>query len=225
VSEEIVHVYPNTPFSIRYSKNEPKPGCWSTVNVRVFRDWTEIGSYERGYDSFIAETFCPFKSNGKWYALYSAEYTCTRVALLEDKFEDWCGEKPSSWGFCPIELWVPQYYEYQCESNQKSYKDFIFNDYEDTNESFMKEAAGSPILFAPFGFISGCVWGDDSCWKLRFVDLRYLEDKRIVVNEKDEIERFPDGRTVREQVGINSCGSLSNISLVVAQKKHVRIIL
>jgi len=218
------HIYLNTPFSITWAENPPKEGCWSTVNVTVYKDGVQIGSYERRYPSYIAQTFCPFFLNGKWYALYSADYTCTRVALLEKgKFEDWCGEQPSSWGFCPVELWVPQYFEEKYEVRGESYTSYLFDDFEYPNDEFMKEAASKPVLFPPFGFISGCFWGDDSSWKLHFIDLRGIEDKSIVISDKNEVELFSQSLPIKEQVGVNTSKITEYLSLMVAERKMVSI--
>lgn len=46
------------------------------------------------------------------------------------------------------------------------------------------EPIGS-LTFYPFGFVSGCIWGDDSSWKIQFLDLTQAE-KGIVKRE----ERF-----------------------------------
>jgi hypothetical protein len=222
------HIYLNTPFSIAWSENTPKEGCWSTVNVTVYKDGVQIGSYERGYPSYIAQTFCPFFLNGKWYALYSADYTCTRVALLENgRFEDWCGEQPSTWGFCPVELWVPQYYEdrYQTLGSTEWHSFYMFDDFECSDGEFTKDAkeSGKTIQFPPFGFVSGCIWGDDSSWKLRFIDLRGIEDKCIVISDKNEVELFRQSLPIKEQVGIHTCKITEYLSLMVAERKTVAI--
>jgi len=101
--------YEGTPFSIVATEKETKPGCWNVYVVEVFQDGNKIGEYTRSYSSFVAKTFYPFQHRGKWYALYSTDYTATRVACLENgKFEDWCGETGNSFGFCPTEFYVPK---------------------------------------------------------------------------------------------------------------------
>ncbi len=64
-----------------------------------------IGRYQRNYDRFF-NTFAPFKRNGRDYALYSPDYTCTRVMSLPD-CKDVGGEAPDDGGFCPVDYFVP----------------------------------------------------------------------------------------------------------------------
>ena len=68
-------------------------------------DGQKIGSYTRTYP-ILFDTFMPFYQNGGVYALYSANYTTTRVMRLPS-CEDIGGEEPSSGGFCPSEYYVP----------------------------------------------------------------------------------------------------------------------
>jgi len=64
-----------------------------------------IGKYQRN-DSMFHHSFCAFRRDGKDYALYSPDYTATRVMTLPD-CRDIGGEEPHSDGFCPVEYLVP----------------------------------------------------------------------------------------------------------------------
>jgi len=81
------------------------PGVIPSCKVGVFCDDTQIGEYVRNY-YYSPGTFFPFSKDGKWYALYSRDYTATRVMSLPD-CKDLGGEEPSSAGFCPAEYYVP----------------------------------------------------------------------------------------------------------------------
>lgn len=96
-----------------------------------------IGSYRRNYPSLI-HTFVPFVQDNQVYALYSPDYTATRLMRLPD-CEDIGGEGRDENGFCPAEYYVP----YDPEKG----------------------------LIGKWGFLSGCVWGDDSSWKVQYIDL------------------------------------------------------
>src|SRR5688500_20337546 len=76
------------------------PGAWKYLLVSIFEsDGTgerKIGEYVRNYSSFFS-TFHPFQQNGKWYALYSKEYTATRVMELPS-CRDIAGEEHHSHG-------------------------------------------------------------------------------------------------------------------------------
>src|SRR5262245_9428724 len=82
----------------------------SNGTVVTICDGDAIVRAEKGnYPSFAVETFEPFEIGDLgWYALYSSNYTATRVMKLPE-CRDLGGEEPSSGGFCPVELFVPRY--------------------------------------------------------------------------------------------------------------------
>ncbi len=43
-----------------------------------------------------------------------------------------------------------------------------------------------------FGFLSGCVWGDDNSWKLRYVDLSQIPQKVLSITEKFGYWQLPN---------------------------------
>lgn len=122
-------------------------GYWNYLKVHILdENGNELGLYDRNYSS-LYNTFVPFVKDGKEYALYSKNYTATRVMSLPD-CKDIAGEDPHSWGFCPTDFFVPD-----C----KTY---------DIPEEFEGN----------IGFVAGCVWGDDSSWKIQFLDLSRIEE-------------------------------------------------
>jgi len=38
--------------------------------------------------------------------------------------------------------------------------------------------------YAKFGFVSGCRWGDDTSWKIRFLDLSKVKDGIVVADDR-----------------------------------------
>lgn len=141
---------------------ESEPGCWNTLKVKIFlrslEKTKEIGEYHRNYSSML-NTFVPFLQHGKEYALYSNNYTCTRVMSLPD-CKDIAGEKPDAFGFCPVDFFVP---------------------YEPENG-----------IHGDFGFVAGCIWGDDSSWKLQFLDLRGIDKGKFDRKDKFGYFELPD---------------------------------
>lgn len=124
---------------------------WNSLEIGVFQSHLDeetkeelayymIGTYKRNYSAFY-NTFFPFERDGVWYALYSRDYTCTRVMKLPECI-DIGGEDPESCGFCPVDYYVPK----------------------------VKD------VYMPFGFIAGCIWGDDGSFKIEFVDLRRVSE-------------------------------------------------
>lgn len=137
-------------------------GFWNTLEVSIFeKDWdtgeeNKIGMYVREYGSMY-NTFCPFVKDDKHYALYSSDYTKTEVMELPS-----CKKiaEDDSKGFCPVDFFVPNTYDHLGDP-------------------------GEELQEGSFGFVAGCYWGDDSSWKIRYLDLSEI-DKGIVKNE----ERF-----------------------------------
>lgn len=192
-----------TPFRIESETVVNGPGEWSSTKVSIFRDNKLIGEYLRNYHSFSNLTFYPFRINDQWYALYSAHYTATRVMkLYEDRIEDWCGEEPSDHGFCPVELYVPrfnltiiegeEYYTADCDVD---YEEFLS---ETKNDAYVKTD------YFKFGFLCGCVWGDDTSWKLRYIDLSNIEDKELIITDKFGYWPIPVALTLRESINLSS---------------------
>lgn len=184
-------------------------GYWNSVLVGVFDGEEQIGEYKRNYPDFASSTFYAFELNNKWYALYSKDYTSTRIMSLPD-CKDIGGEEPDAFGFCPVEFYVPEITgiifnpedpqpklaNHNVEKwglkveNRIFYPDSPNHPQPDENKKleYLKEKELSwqafkewqnrnPFLtqFAKFGFVSGCVWGDDSGWKLQFIDLSEAE--------------------------------------------------
>jgi hypothetical protein len=134
-----------TPFSINIVLRDHGPEVWKIARVDIFKGSDaaarQIGSYERNYAGWCAETFAPFMLDGRWYALYAPDYTATRVMELPS-CKDLGGEEPTSHGFCPVDYYVPY----------------------DHPEATAGDAGR-------FGFVAGCIWGDDSSWKIQYLDL------------------------------------------------------
>ena len=122
----------NCPFTTEIVKIERGPNTWDYLTVKIYENIdgkkTEIGQYQRNLPGFY-NTFYPFVKNGLWYALYSRDYTATRVMSLPS-CKDLGGEEPDSGGFCPVDFYVP---------------------YEIENVINAGEAG-------KFGFVAGCIW-------------------------------------------------------------------
>ncbi|MCP3852502.1 MAG: hypothetical protein GY694_20070 [Gammaproteobacteria bacterium] len=148
----------NRTFITKLEEIKNGQNAWNYLLVRIFevRDniETEIGQYQRNYSGFY-HSFFPFKKNGEWFALYSPDYTATRVMSLPD-CKDLGGEEPHSNGFCPVDFYVP----FNVENVMSAEKD------------------------GWFGFVAGCIWGDDSSWKIQHLDLSKVEEGIIVREEK-----------------------------------------
>ena len=172
-------------FAIEKTLESPKP-YWNQLEVSICEGTKEnykvIGSYIRNYLAYGEKTFFPFLLNDKWYAVYSKNYTATRVMSLPD-CKDLGGENNNSFGFCPVSYYVPFAYKY------KKHKNLLWFDHEggygeDVSE-FVEE---KPIYFPEHGLVMGCIWGDDSSWKIEHLDLS--EADKGIVKRKDSFGYF-----------------------------------
>lgn len=206
--------FPGTPFSIEVSTVENSPGTWNSSQVVICREDSSlkaIGEYRRNYPNYSRETFYPFKAvDGNWYALYSAHYTATRVMRLhEDRIEDWCGEDPASSGFCPTEIYVPQYHtfksSYKHGDETKEFDYYLVDNECDKEEDFFKEDAGKISTdYCKFGFLCGCVWGDDTSWKLRYIDLSEVPNKKLTISDKFGYWQLPTDLKLKQCINMRN---------------------
>ena len=157
-------------------ERSPTPGTWACSSVTILDGDIEVGSYKRNYPSFAEETFEPFELDGIWYALYSRDYTSTRVMKLPE-CRDVGGEEPDPQGFCPVEFLVPRYRKVRMTQNATGlvteHLSFELKGEERPDQPTLDghEFAYGPWLSLDTGFVAGCLWRDDSTWKLEVIDL------------------------------------------------------
>jgi len=193
------------PFSIREEEIDNGPRGWNYVRVTILdENGKEIGGYERTYPRFAASTFHPFFQHGRWWALYSKDYTATRVMTLPE-CEDWCGEESNPGGFCPTGYYVPRYRPAKWQTDTGTYDEYIgegawgWNDPAQTNYTDI----GDP-LYCPFGLVSGCIWGDDTSWKVQYLDLAGLPERRFLRDERFGYFELLDNDALRDCLDMSS---------------------
>jgi len=206
------------------------PGAWNSLRVGIFQrpeadlaveGYSEpkicesdvmIGEYKRNYSSLM-RTFHPFHLRGKWYALYSKDYTSTRIMELPS-CKDIGGEERDQWGFCPVDFWVPplsyieSLHDEGCPRDNKrghtpdgtkACTCGIVHDPETcptVNKSLWEKVVGASrsctckeawaayyeshhVWHFPdrvHGFVAGCIWGDDTSWKIEYLDLSRADE-------------------------------------------------
>lgn len=193
-------------------------GKWKSSNVIVKKNGEQIYEFVRHY-SFSRE-FEPFRQlqGDRWhdYALISSAYTTFQVLDLESGEvvatrpyptkvipDEWFTEmpqafEPGKWlegkkpgdsyqqeGFCPVEFYVPDPFEDYYGGDEGGPEEYRY--YEYFNEE-VREASGQ------FGFYSGCIWGDDSSWKLRGIDLSRIAEGVVTDDERFGYWELPAGR-------------------------------
>lgn len=189
-------------YHIKTQKKSNGKGYWDYTIVEIFSDDKKIGEYIRKYPSHTESTFVSVSYNGKDYALYSSDYQAISVMSLPDckeiKLTDEC--KKQMYSFCPIEIMVPKLWILSQEiDGVKHYYAYqkVDRDKEDPN---FKDA---PTYDSTVGFALGCVWGDDSSFKLNLLDLSNIENGEIwyINNEKERkwlYEEFPDSLYLKD---------------------------
>lgn len=159
-------------------------GVEGTMKVSVSRKAEAVLSYERNYHSFGTSAFAPFRIGEKWMALASRDYTCTE--LLDLSTGNWIGgEMPDALGFCPIELFVPRWKAFRCTNDSSDRVRYVTECEADLRLQILERRVARGEIewvgegYAKVGFVSGCVWGDDSSLKVEAFDLRRADEGLI----------------------------------------------
>lgn len=167
---------PRDKFAVRCTSKKNAPGTWDSTVVEVcrrsFHGLERICKYERNYR--MLGTFEPFRLHGREFGLISRGYTRTAVLDLTSgkviaEEVDKPGAPPGA-GFCPVGFYVPDWWDLHDGSVIPG---------SETWNADQEWPNGS------FGFVWGCLWGDDSSWKVQYLDLSEIE-KGIVRRD----ERF-----------------------------------
>lgn len=221
------------PYYARVINNiETKPGCWNYLDIGIFKNGEQVGYYQRNYSS-LHKTFYPFIANdGQWYALYSKDYTATRIMRLSD-CKDMGGEEGNGAGFCPVEFYVPLVCN---RDNKEPPPENITNGPEwrtilssgwikypgevgytgnKTKEEYNRLRdqyfidydtwdKKYPIYtrFADFGFVAGCHWGDDGSWKVQFLDLSNAHNGILIRDDRFGRHELPDNVSLIDSISI-----------------------
>jgi hypothetical protein len=166
---------PREKYFVKATRQSDDPDSWVTCLVDVYRrnltssNLEHICSYNRNYG--MLQTFEPFRQGNKEFALISRDYTLTAVMDLhtgEVIAEEKRGNPPGS-GFCPVGFFVPDWWDVNSNSCIPGGKYWsIKNEWPQGD----------------FGFVWGCHWGDDSSWKVQYLDLSRIQQGEIKREER-----------------------------------------
>lgn len=202
-------------------KKPTKPGCWEHLRVGVFdRTGAQMGEYQRNYPSLYS-TFHPFELRGKWYALYSKNYTSTRLMSLPD-CQDIGGEEDESSGFCPTDYWVPPLHWLEISH----YPNYPRGKGENTACTCDPSNRSLDTWRFPeriHGFIAGCFWGDDCSWKIQYLDLSRADEGILKRDERFGYLELPENLTLDKAVHLDVSGSGMNWTLRIASESYYDI--
>lgn len=164
-------------YTIKTSEVKNGVGEWSSTLCEIYDGENKLGQYTRNYYSHAESTFVPFEMNGKEYALYSKNYTQISLMSLPDckdiPMSDKCKEQMAH--FCPVGIHIPQYFDYTYKIKEEDIVSRLH--LTDSKDLLGVDVVGSG--YSSLGFTIGCVWGDDSSWKLNLIDLRDVEKGEI----------------------------------------------
>lgn len=174
------------PYSIESKKVPSKPGCWDVNEVTILGpDGQPVHKYNYNYS--MKPPFYPFELGGQWYALYATDYTASRIMRLPDGKDIW-GEKRDSYGFCPVEFYVPAYQETMFGGDRTNKLKGTFTDDPDSfHEPGYREGYDwtyTPVKYLDIGFSCGCVWGDDTSWKVQFFDFSEIAKGKVTYDAR-----------------------------------------
>jgi hypothetical protein len=151
------------------------PETWNYSAIDVLRRESgaagvrKICSYQRHHAMF--QTFEPFRQGDHEYALVSRDYT--RTAVLDLTAGEIIAEESatvhSGGGFCPVGFYVPDWWD-------------VHDDSVIPGSEQWREANEWPD--GRFGFVWGCTWGDDSSWKVQYLDLSRIREGVIARDER-----------------------------------------
>lgn len=214
---------------------EYRPGAWKGQRVGVFQEESgvekKVGEYERNYPSLF-NTFFHFKKDGNDYALYSPDYTVTRIMELPS-CKDIGGEDPSPGGFCPTDYFIPTFIQGETSFETTSAKGTLYEgttqrtinnpmpkdlvahteskefEHQTSSDLCVSTVAYRPLSelrFHEFGFVSGCIWGDDSTWKIQFLDLSQAEKGVLKRDERFGYIVLPEDMRLKDAIDMYDYG-------------------
>lgn len=171
-------------------KSIRSPHHWGTSEIAIFAGnglfKRKLGGYTRNYPAHGMSTWYPFSRGGRDYALYSRDYTCTRVMELPS-CRDIGGEEPSAGGFCPVDYYRPEITYFEKEPDPRKEGSFCYR--------IMKEPS-------QVAFIAGCIWGDDSSWKIQCFDISQIESGIITRDQRFGYIAMPKGVTLAQTTSL-----------------------
>ena len=163
----------------RRVEHRKTPGRWETAHVEVLDGERLVASYDRNY--VMLQTFEPFRQGKRDFALVSPHYTATSVLDLQTG-RIIATEEPNPTGFCPVGFYVPDWWDVH-DGTTLPGSMLWERDYEWPNKG-------------DFGFVWGCIWGDDSSWKVQYLDLSKIQQGLIRREERfgyAKLQTAPNG--------------------------------
>lgn len=218
-----------------YRTPTQKEGSWSQLMCTVFLNKedgtsTKIGSYIRSY-GIMYNTWEPFEQDGKEYALCSPDYWRTSVMALpsceiiatEDLtyVDEKTGEKKdgSSAGFCPRDFFVLGRHDDPADDDTDDGAFVIMDGTLDENNDYNPngDVEKNNEVLGKFGFVAGCMWGDDSSDKIEFLNLSRISEGIITRDARFGYLELPERLSLRDSLEISV--ERGGLSIAILTKK------
>jgi hypothetical protein len=159
---------PRERFSTKVTEIPGEGETWGTIHVDILDSGGQVvAAYDRNYPT-LYETFEPFRQADRSFALISTDYTATSVMDLSSG-QIIAAEEPHESGFCPVGFYVPDWWDINSDHVLPGSSSWT-SDYEQPDGTF--------------GFVWGCIWGDDSSWKVQYLDLSNVRDGKILRDDR-----------------------------------------
>lgn len=163
--------FPDCPYRFTLTPHDSIVGESQHTHCAIDNYGTPVGSFIFNYHTGLDKIIRPFQIGEGWYTTYATSYNKLAVARLHpDRFEHIDADVGGKEGFCPVEVLVP------FKLSDGTYSVWHV-DPEAYNYEYFAEP-GRTIEYADFGFVAGCVWGDDTTYKLRYLDFSKLATER-----------------------------------------------
>jgi hypothetical protein len=136
------------------------------VLERTPQGLVERARYTRNHEMFA--TFEPFRQRGRDLALVSRDYG--KSAVMDLATGEIIAEEPDvKSSFCPVGFYVPDWWDLHDDSILPG------------SPYWSKD---SELTDGTFGFVWGCEWGDDSTWKVQWLDLSRVAEGLLMREER-----------------------------------------
>lgn len=87
-------------------------------------------------------------------------------------------------GFCPTDFYVP------------------YTEYLETPEQEPDESIRIIGPNGQFGFVAGCVWGDDISWKIQFLDLSRIKEGVLTRDDRFGYIELPSNMELKDAIEV-----------------------
>lgn len=156
-----------------------------------------IYQYTRNYP--MLKTFHPFRQlrDAVWreYALISERYHTYSVLDLQT------GEVIATredTHFCPADFYVPDWWDHFDHSYLDD-PEIVDRTNPKYNDRINVEMRSEWDMFrGDWGLVAGCVWGDDSSWKVRYIDLSRITEGIVLEDDRFGYIELPDNLSLKQ---------------------------